>query len=84
MYPDVGQSLGNKKAIVFKVNLSVYAKSMDAKDDLRAFVWDFGREHNQTITLEDVDDYIMHAAIHPAQVRSYKNHQKKGLCICKL
>ena len=84
MYPDVGQSLGNKKAIVFKVNLSVYAKSMDAKDDLRAFVWDFGQEHNQTITLEDVDDYIMHAAIHPAQVRSYKNHQKKGLCICKL
>jgi len=84
VYPDIGQSLGNKKAVVFKVNLSVYAKSMDAKDDLRAFVWDFGQEHNQTITLEDVDDYIMHAAIHPAQVTShmyYIRMIKRQACI---
>ena len=27
--------------------MDVFAKSIEAKDDLRTFVWDFGQEHNQ-------------------------------------
>ena len=27
--------------------MAVYAKSVEAKDDLRSFVWDFGQEYNQ-------------------------------------
>ena len=49
--------------------MAVYAKSVEAKDDLRSFVWDFGQEYNQTITLEDVEDYMMTASLHPAQVK---------------
>ena len=61
--------MGNRQSAVFKITMAVYAKSVEAKDDLRAFVWDFGQEYNQTITLEDVEDYMMTAALHPAQVR---------------
>ena len=69
VYPDLGQVMGNRQSAVFKITMAVYAKSVEAKDDLRAFVWDFGQEYNQTITLEDVEDYMMTAALHPAQVR---------------
>ena len=62
--------MGNRQSAVFKITMAVYAKSVEAKDDLRAFVWDFGQEYNQTITLEDVEDYMMTAALHPAQVRN--------------
>lgn len=68
VYPDIGQVIGNQQSVVFKITMAVYAKSVEAKDDLRAFVWDFGQEYNQTITLEDVEDYMMTAALHPAQV----------------
>ena len=51
MYPEIAQTMGNRKSVVFKVTMSVFAKSMDAKDDLRAFVWDFGQEHNQVSLL---------------------------------
>ena len=43
------------------------------KTDLRSFVWDFGQEYNQTITLEDIEDYMMTAALHPAQVSPFQN-----------
>ena len=51
MYPEIAPTMGNRKSVVFKVTMSVFAKSMDAKDDLRAFVWDFGQEHNQVSLL---------------------------------
>jgi hypothetical protein len=38
------------------------------QDDLRSFVWDFGQENNQTITLEDLEEYVIGASLHPAQV----------------
>ena len=47
VYPDVGQVMGNRQSVVFKLTMAVYAKSVEAKDDLRAFVWDFGQEYNQ-------------------------------------
>ena len=47
MYPDVGQVMGNRQSVVFKLTMAVYAKSVEAKDDLRSFVWDFGQEYNQ-------------------------------------
>ena len=31
--------------------MDVFAKSIEAKDDLRTFVWDFGQEHNQVCTV---------------------------------
>ena len=68
MYPDVSQIMSARQSVVFKVTMAVYAKSVEAKDDLRSFVWDFGQEYNQTITLEDVDDYMMTGALHPEQV----------------
>ena len=71
VYPDVSQVVGNRQSVVFKITMAVYAKSVEAKDDLRAFVWDFGQEYNQTITLEDVEDYMMTASLHPAQVLLY-------------
>ena len=43
------------------------------KTNLRSFVWDFGQEYNQTITLEDIEDYMMTAALHPAQVSPFQN-----------
>jgi len=49
--------------------MDVYAKTNEAKDDLRSFVWDFGQENNQTITLEDLDEYMIGAALYPAQVK---------------
>ena len=52
MYPDVGQVIGNKQSVVFKITMAVYAKSVEAKDDLRAFVWDFGQEYNQVNSVE--------------------------------
>lgn len=52
--------------------MDVYAKTNEAKDDLRSFVWDFGQENNQTITLEDLDEYMIGAALYPAQVRNDK------------
>jgi hypothetical protein len=33
----------SRKSVVFKVTMDVYAKTTEAKDDLRAFVWDFGQ-----------------------------------------
>ncbi len=39
--------MGNREAVIFKLTMSVFAKTIEAKDDLRAFVWDFGQEHNQ-------------------------------------
>ena len=71
VYPDVGQVIANRQSVVFKITMAVYAKSVEAKDDLRSFVWDFGQEYNQTITLEDVEDYMMTAALHPAQVSTF-------------
>lgn len=47
MYPDLGQVMGNRPSAVFKITMAVYAKSVEAKDDLRSFVWDFGQEYNQ-------------------------------------
>ena len=47
LYPNIAQYLGNRKAVVFKITMDVFAKSIEAKDDLRTFVWDFGQEHNQ-------------------------------------
>ena len=47
LYPNIAQCLGNRKAVVFKITMDVFAKSIEAKDDLRTFVWDFGQEHNQ-------------------------------------
>ena len=47
VYPVVAQVIGNRQSAVFKVTLAVYAKSVEAKDDLRSFVWDFGQEYNQ-------------------------------------
>ena len=57
MYPEIAQTMGNRKSVVFKVTMSVFAKSMDAKDDLRAFVWDFGQEHNQVSLLLYLGSY---------------------------
>ena len=51
LYPNIAQYLGNRKAVVFKITMDVFAKSIEAKDDLRTFVWDFGQEHNQVCTL---------------------------------
>ena len=68
MYPDVAQTTAARKSVVFKITMDVYAKTTEAKDDLRAFVWDFGQENNQTITLEDLEEYVIGAALHPAQV----------------
>ena len=31
--------------------MDVFAKSIEAKDDLRTFVWDFGQEHNQVCNI---------------------------------
>ena len=77
VYPDLGQVMtGNRTSVVFKITMAVYAKSVEAKDDLRAFVWDFGQEYNQTITLEDVEDYMMHAALHPAQGQNAVNARR--------
>jgi len=67
IYPDVGEVISARQSVVFKITMAVYAKSVEAKDDLRSFVWDFGQEYNQTITLEDIEDYMMTAALHPAQ-----------------
>ena len=39
--------MGNRPSAVFKITMAVYAKSVEAKDDLRSFVWDFGQEYNQ-------------------------------------
>jgi hypothetical protein len=39
--------MGNRQSVIFKVTMAVLAKSIDAKDDLRAFVWDFGQDNNQ-------------------------------------
>ncbi len=39
--------MGNRQSVVFKVTMAVYAKSVEAKDDLRVFIWDFGQEYNQ-------------------------------------
>ena len=44
---------------------------METNFELRSFVWDFGQEYNQTITLEDIEDYMMTAALHPAQVSTF-------------
>ena len=60
----------SRKSVVFKITMDVFAKTTEAKDDLRSFVWDFGQEYNQTITLEDLDEYVIGASLHPAQVRT--------------
>jgi hypothetical protein len=32
-----------RKSVVFKITMDVFAKTTEAKDDLRSFVWDFGQ-----------------------------------------
>lgn len=51
VYPEVGEVMGNRQSVVFKLTMAVYAKSVEAKDDLRTFVWDFGQEYNQVICI---------------------------------
>jgi hypothetical protein len=38
-------------------------------DDVKEVQWYFFQEYNQTITLEDLDEYVIGASLHPAQVR---------------
>lgn len=65
VYPDVGQSFIDRDAMVFQISLSTLAKTIEARDDLRLFLWDFSTEHMQAITLEDTEDYYMFSHLHP-------------------
>ena len=35
IYPDAGQVINARQSVVFKITMAVYAKSVEAKDDLR-------------------------------------------------
>ena len=35
IYPDVFQVISARQSVVFKITMAVYAKSVEAKDDLR-------------------------------------------------